>query len=44
VGIDNYIKSNVSIFLNKLLPKDFYAMFLTFIELATIMASLITWV
>ncbi len=38
------LKSNVSIILNKSLPKDFYAMVLTFIEFATIIASLILWV
>jgi hypothetical protein len=38
------LNSNVSIILNKLLPKDFYAMVLMFIEFATIIASLILWV
>ncbi len=38
------LKSNVSIILIKSLPKDFYAMFLPFIEFAKIIASLILWV
>jgi hypothetical protein len=38
------VKINVSIILNKSLSKDFYAMLLTFIEFATIIASLILWV
>ncbi len=38
------LKINVSIVLNKSLPKDFYAMFLTFIEFAMIIVSLILWV
>jgi hypothetical protein len=38
------LKINVSIILNKSFSKDFYAMFLTFIEFATIIASLILWV
>jgi hypothetical protein len=33
-----------AIILNKSLPKGFYAMFLTFIEFLTIIASLISWV
>jgi hypothetical protein len=35
---------NVSIILKKPLPQDFYAMFLTFIKIATINTSLILWV
>jgi hypothetical protein len=38
------LKINVSIILNKSLPKDFYAMLLTFIEFATFIASRILWV
>jgi hypothetical protein len=38
------LKITVAIILNKSLPRDFYAMFLTFIEFATIIASLILWV
>jgi len=38
------LKINVAIILNKSLTKDFYAMVLTFIEFATIIASLILWV
>ncbi len=38
------LKINVAIILNKSLPTDFYAMLLTFLELATIIASLILWV
>jgi hypothetical protein len=36
IFLDKFIrlKINVSIILNKSLPKDFYAMFLTFIEFA----------
>jgi hypothetical protein len=38
------LKINIAIILNKSLPQDFYSMFLTFIEFATIIASLILWV
>ena len=38
------LKINATIILNKSLPKDFYAMFLTFVEFPTIIASLILWV
>ncbi len=38
------LKINISIILNKLLSKDFYAMLLTFIEFARIIASFILWV
>jgi hypothetical protein len=35
------LKIHVSIILNKSLPKDFYAMFLMFIEFTTIIASVL---
>ncbi len=38
------LKSNGLIIINKSLSKDFYAMFLTFMEFPTIIASLILWV
>jgi hypothetical protein len=38
------LKINVAKIVNKSLPTDFYAMFLTFIEFAMIIASLILWV
>jgi hypothetical protein len=38
------LKINIAIILNKSLPQDFYAMFLTVLEIATIIASLIVWV
>ncbi len=38
------LKIKVSMILNKSLPKDFYAIFLTFLEFATIIVSLILWV
>jgi hypothetical protein len=38
------LKISIAITLNKSLPRDFYAMFLTFIEFPTIITSLILWV
>ncbi len=38
------LKIYVAIIVNKSLPKGFYAMFLTFIEFLTIIASLMLWV